>query len=451
MHRHFPKLLAGMAAAAIAVAACGDTGGKKGDTSAAASTAGSGSPVTTAPESARVDVAEPTFSDPTNITNPLFPITEVTHVIQLGKEGKVALRHEVTLLPETKTIEWNGQQVETIVSQFVAYGDGRILETAVDFFAQADDGSVWYFGEDVFNYENGVVANTDGTWLAGKDGPPGMIMPADPQVGDVYRPENIPGFVFEEVTVKSVDETVNGPRGPVEGAVVVKEALMDGTLEDKTFAPGYGEFQAVVVTAKELVTAALAVPTDTLPEPAPAELGTISSSAVAVLEAAQSEDWSAAQVSGDTVSTAWDTYRRGDVPELLAQQMSDALDALTGAVADKDAAGTSQAALDVGLASLDLQLRHRPQAEIDVARLGLLAHQVIVDAQADDSGAVAGDVVVLETIWDRVRNAVTDSSAAQQVQTALDDLNNAAEAGDTQAAAAAARILDLVDALEGTY
>ncbi len=95
----------------------------------------------------------------------------------------------------------------------MAYGDGRILEVATDFFAQADDGSVWYFGEDVANYVDGVLDNTDGTWLAGKDGPPGMIMPADPHVGDVYRPENIPGFVFEEVTVKSVTETVDGPQG----------------------------------------------------------------------------------------------------------------------------------------------------------------------------------------------------------------------------------------------
>lgn len=28
------------------------------------------------------------------------------------------------------------------------------------------------FGEDVENYVDGVLDNTDGTWLAGKDGPP---------------------------------------------------------------------------------------------------------------------------------------------------------------------------------------------------------------------------------------------------------------------------------------
>lgn len=111
----------------------------------------------TAPESERVDLAEPTFSDPTAVTNPRFPIAELDQVIQLGEEASAALRFEVTLLPDAKVIEWNGQQVETLVSQFVAYEDGRVLEVAVDFFAQADDGAVWYFGEDVANYVDGAV------------------------------------------------------------------------------------------------------------------------------------------------------------------------------------------------------------------------------------------------------------------------------------------------------
>ena len=136
--------------------------------------------------------------------------------------------------------------------------NGRILEVATDFYAQADDGSVWDFGENVDNYEDGVIVDHEGTWLAGKDGPPGMIMPADPQVGDVYRPENIRGLVFEEVTVKRTGVTVNGPRGPVPGAVFVQERLMEGTIEDKIFAPGYGEFKAQVASLDELYKLALA-------------------------------------------------------------------------------------------------------------------------------------------------------------------------------------------------
>ncbi len=171
----------------------------------------------------RVDLETPSFSNPTEITNPLFPISQLDQVIQLGEEAGVALRNEITLLDETRVITWNGQDIEALVSQFVAYGDEEILEIATDYFAQADDGSVWYLGENVTNYENGRVANHDGTWIAGVDGPAGMIMPAHPEVGDVYRPENIPGFVFEEVTVMAVDQTVEGPTGPVEGALVIQD------------------------------------------------------------------------------------------------------------------------------------------------------------------------------------------------------------------------------------
>ena len=37
-----------------------------------------------APEASRVDLAMPTFSNPTDITNPLFPISETDQVIMLG-------------------------------------------------------------------------------------------------------------------------------------------------------------------------------------------------------------------------------------------------------------------------------------------------------------------------------------------------------------------------------
>jgi len=356
----------------------------------------------TAPDSERVDLVEPTFSNPTAVTNPLFPIAQLDQVIQLGEEAGAALRFEVTLLPETKMIEWNGQQIETLMSQFVAYEDGRVLEVAVDFFAQADDGAVWYFGEDVINYVDGVIDNTDGTWLAGKDGPPGMIMPADPQLGDVYRPENIPGFVFEEVTVMSVNETVEGPTGPVEGAVIVQEQLMDGLLEDKTFAPGYGEFFFAVEAEQEIVNMALAMPTDAETGAVPAELTTLSSGVDDVSWAVAADDWEAISATTGTMTTAWDTHRSGDVPAFLAAQMSDAIDALVSAASDRDIHATSQAAIDVGHAGLDLQLQFRSQTDVDQDRLLLWARQLELDQTAGDSSLTAGDQVVIETIRQRL-------------------------------------------------
>ena len=51
---------------------------------------------------------------------------------------------ETTLLPQTRMIEWSpGQTVRARVSQYFAYVAGRVEEVALDYYAQADDGSVW--------------------------------------------------------------------------------------------------------------------------------------------------------------------------------------------------------------------------------------------------------------------------------------------------------------------
>jgi hypothetical protein len=195
-----------------------------------------------APDSRRVDLVLPSFSDPTRVTNPLFPIGTLNAVI-VGEVDGAPLKIETTLLPQTKTVQWNGRQVQALQSQFCAYLKGRITEVAVDLYAQADDGSVWYLGEDVVDYEHGVAATTAGTWRVGADGPAAMIMPAHPKVGDVYRTENLPGVAFEQVTVQRVGVTVTGPGGPIPGAMVGQELHQDeAALEPKTFAPGHGEW-----------------------------------------------------------------------------------------------------------------------------------------------------------------------------------------------------------------
>jgi hypothetical protein len=390
-----------------------------------------------APESARVDTGKPTFSNPTQVTNPLYPISNLPSALLLGTVDRLPFRTETTLLPEPKTIEWEGQQVQVLVSQYVAYLDGQIQEVALDWFGQADDGSVWYFGEDVFNYEDGKLADTEGTWLAGKDGPPGMIMPASPQVGNVYRPENIPGLVFEEVTVKAIDQTVNGPRGPVPGAIVVSELHQEGTTESKIFAPGYGEFLAG--QGGEVEGLGLAVPTDALQGPPPAEIGALTTGASAIFTAAapESPDWNAASTALDSVLAAWNTYRIGDVPRMVVTEMSRTLDHLVASVDLQQSEETRKAALDFELVSRDLELRYRAPAEIDRARLDIWARAVLVDAEAKDEAAVSGDAVVLERVWDRFKHTV-DATTAENVGTALDELKKAAEGEDLAAATAAA-------------
>ncbi len=395
----------------------------------------------TAPESQRVDLASPTFSDSTAVTNPLFPISKLPRVILLGTEAGLPFRSETTLLPETKTIVWNGQSVELLVSQYAAFSDGRIHEVAIDLYAQADDGSVWYFGEDVSNYENGVVANTEGTWQAGRDGPAAMIMPGDPQVGNVYRPENTPGVVFEEVTVRAVDRTVHGPLGSVDGAIVVQELHMDGTTEGKIFAPGYGEF--LTGSGGDLEAAALAVPLNALAGPVPEDLASLSSAARQILEASQAENWSTASASLETALAAWDSYQTAALPRMLEAQMSAALVKLVAAVDAQQPAEAGQAAIGVAWAALDFELRHRPVAEIDRALFDLWAARVSLDAKAGDPANVVGDVATLEWIRDRFVHTLP-AADAERVNSLLTDLRAAADKKDLTAAADAAAQLRIL-------
>jgi hypothetical protein len=187
------------------------------------------------------------------------------------------------------------------------------------------------------------------------------------------------------------------------------------------------------------------VPTDAVSGPAPGGLSILSSGAGAVFDAASSKGWDRIAASTRDMTAAWKTYQAGEVPELLAAQMTDALNALAGAVKARNPADTRQAALDVTQTTLDLQLRHRPAAELDPGRLDLWARQLQLDAAAKDKAGVAGDVVALQTTWDRVGHSV-DPAKAERVKAELGKLS--AAAGKDLGAAAAA--VPALRALAGT-
>jgi hypothetical protein len=429
-------------AAAVGIGACGGgdessdgSAGRGAQASAAgfsATECGTYSGRGCAPKRKRVDLTRPSFSNSTEITNPLNPISRLESAILLGHvEGK-PLRTETTLLPGTRTIVWRGEEAKALTSQYVAWLGGEIEEVALDLYAQDDEGAVWYLGEDVFNYSDGAVADTEGTWLAGREGPPAMIMPASPKVGDTYRTENAPGIVFEEVTVKSVGRTVNGPRGPVHGAIVVDELHLEGTHEDKIFAPGYGEFRTG--GKDELEALALAVPTDALDGPPPAALEKLSGSANGMLGSAQAEDWKGAAATLERMTAAWNEVRARDLPPMLEDEMNDALRRLRRAIATRNSVRAGLAAIDVGQASLDLELQHRPPVEVDRDRFELWANRILVHAEADDLAAVTSDVATLEWIRDRFAHTL-DGAERREIDGRLRDLRAAADARNVSAAA----------------
>ncbi len=358
--------------------------------------------ITEAGAAGRVDTGTPVFTHPTRITNPLFPITATRQMVSLGNEGDTALRQETTLLDRTRTIRVGGRDVKVVVSQFVAYADGRIAETAIDYFAQADDGSVWYFGEDVTNYEDGVVTDHDGTWLAGRDGPPGMIMPAHPKVGDVYRPENIPGLVFEETTVRAVGLTVNGPSGPVTGAIRVEEHPAAAAVETKVFAPGYGEFDATVPDDDEHVRSALAIPTDQRRGREPGALDRLSDAGQLIARGARADSWAQLDARVGALHHEWDELARTPLPPLLSRQMRRALRTVDRTAAARDRTGLTAAALDVESAALDLELQYGDIEGVDRDRVTNVRRQRALHRTTGDAAGVASDTVVIATITDRI-------------------------------------------------
>ena len=399
-----------------------------------------------APKGERIDTSMPTFSDPTTITNPLFPISQQESVLLLGHVDGEPFRTEVTLLPETRIIDWHGQQVEVAVSQYNAFLGGRIAEVAFDLYAQADDGSVWYFGEDVFDFRDGAIVVTEGTWLAGKDGPAAMIMPADPQVGDVYRPENAPGIVFEEVIVTSVQETLDGPLGPIEGGMLASELHMDGGTEDKFFAPGYGEFSTS--GGGDIEALALAVPTDAATGWMPIELTTMSDGALSVFAAAGSGDWKAATTATSDVVSAWKASRSADVPSLIEPQLAAAVNALDAAVDARSPARARNAAIEAARLSFDLQLRYRPATEIDLARMDLWAAQLLVDEAAGNNEGVAADAYAMDYVRDRIWAALDETELAR-VNSALGAIQVAVVDEEPAAAAeAAGRLRNILAGLD---
>jgi hypothetical protein len=148
----------------------------------------------------------------------------------------------------------------------------------------------------------------------------------------------------------------------------------------------------------DLKAVALAVPTDALGGPLPPELTALTTGARASFDAVGARRWAAAASWVDAMAAAWKRAGGSGVPRLLAGQMTRALDTLIRAVAARDPARARQAALQVEQAALDLQLRHRPPAQVDLDRMDLWARQLLVDAAAEDRGAVAGDAATLRIL-----------------------------------------------------
>lgn len=123
------------------------------------------------------------------------------------------------------------------------YLDGALVEDTFDWYAQDQQGNVWYLGEDSKQIDNGVVVGTEGSWEAGVNGATaGIIMLAQPKVGTQYRQEFAAGVAEDMAKVLDLSTTVQVALGPFTGCLKTEEwtALEPGVRESKYYNPGVG-------------------------------------------------------------------------------------------------------------------------------------------------------------------------------------------------------------------
>ena len=184
------------------------------------------------------------FSDPRTIDNPYFPLTTRGRRCVLRGETDEGERERsvLTLLNRTRRFRIAGRPVDAVTILDQAYEGGELVESTFDYYAQADDGTVYYLGEDVRNLRNGRLANRRGSWLYGRDTDvPGVAMPADPKLGDQWHFEDVPGITTESNRVEETGLRLRVGGRLYRDLIRVSEFIQpEGEVEYKVFARGVG-------------------------------------------------------------------------------------------------------------------------------------------------------------------------------------------------------------------
>jgi hypothetical protein len=178
-----------------------------------------------------------------HITNPYLPWRPGSVWVYRGLKDGQTQRDVVKVLTRTKTI----LGVRATVVSDVATHNGTVLERTEDWYAQDRAGNVWYLGESTAAYEGGTV-DTSGSWQAGVDGAvPGIVMTADPQVGDTHRQEYWRGEAEDQYWLVDLRQHVSVPFGTFSRAALTLEwtRLEPGGIDRKYYVRGIGVVKEV--------------------------------------------------------------------------------------------------------------------------------------------------------------------------------------------------------------
>jgi hypothetical protein len=186
--------------------------------------------------------------DPTDcsakVDHPLVPLSSISLKEFEGSEPDpntgetIKTRAELRVLKKPAVV--GGFRVAVV--EVKEYEDGELVEQTLDYYTQCGDGSVWYVGEKVDEYEDGKLAGHEGQWQAGKGGAkPGLFMPVEPKVGLTFQQEQAPGVAEDRSTVVAVGVDVKTPAGEFTDCLKTEDfAPLDKITEFKFYCPKVG-------------------------------------------------------------------------------------------------------------------------------------------------------------------------------------------------------------------
>ena len=175
--------------------------------------------------------------------NPFFILEPNYQLVLAGGEGGEAAQVTITVLNETREV--NGTETR-VVEERETIG-GELVEISRNFFAICEEtNSIFYFGEEVDDYEDGNIISHGGAWLAGEDANrAGIIMPGTMLMGARYYQEIAPNVAVDRAEIVGMGEVVQTPAGEFSDTLITRETnpLEPDVAELKYYAAGIGLIQ----------------------------------------------------------------------------------------------------------------------------------------------------------------------------------------------------------------
>ncbi len=181
--------------------------------------------------------------------NPYFSLEVGDQLIFESEDDEEQVRLKITVLAKRKLITFETDEGETLkvctrVVEEREWVNGKLFEVSRNYFARCQEtNDIYYFGEDVDFYENGVIVGHDGSWRAGLDDAlPGLIMPGSFLLGSRYFQELAPDVALDQAEHVEMGLEVEVPAGEFEDCVEILETtpLEPGSESTKVYCAEVG-------------------------------------------------------------------------------------------------------------------------------------------------------------------------------------------------------------------